>query len=1176
MLTRLLSILFFLFFALSSQAQETPKTLLWRISGNNFTRPSYLYGTMHTADKRVYFLGDSVYNSISFCDGFAMEIDPRESIDTFLNSLESKALNIGYRNSIENSLVKKDSGSYKRKQWELDSAYTKLRQRYYDLSSRDIARLRKAYRQRDRNDMNTTFDLYLFDLAKTQGKIMGGLEDISGRSAMLDEIGNSFDPDLFLKNQRKKYVDVFEWLIVNYTAAELDKLHEFSKLGQTAREISIMLNNRNDIMAKRIDSLGQIRSTFSAVGAAHLPGDSGVINLLIQKGFTVEPVFSTKRIEPGDYKIPKRVHTLISVSDPDSNYIVQMPGKPTELIGITQKLFVKMYKELSNEIMLMCGVYEDGNMNKTLEKEVDEIKTAFRWNDVKLNSTNKITRQGLAGYEINFKGEAGHARLHIFYNNGKTYMFGSGSKNKDSLESIRCKNYMATYVMKLEQQKTEAEMVTFESRDKAFSVALPTRPQKETINGSITHTKEDVTLFSSIDTKKKISYLVLLKEPFKGYYNDFDSSLFTQTTNDILKGVSVLNIAEENVMLDNYPALKIRIRAMADAKIQVIYCVLVMRHNRLYNLTARGLAVSGNELLFDNFINSFKFLPYQATLFQQQAGGNNLFTAMSPSPIRVLKNKIAGAGNRTDYYAYDSSTAMSYGITAIGFHKYYWASDATTLLDEYAQIHFDDRSAVNNVFDKDSLVYKKNVLNGNTAGRELLLKTITNNIYSRVRIMHYADSVFVINIKGNKELVTNSDADNFFSSFRFTKENTATTAFTAKTDLLIKDLQAADSEKSKHAADILNNGFKFPKEDLSKVLEAFTFDYSRVNSNGHNIPKLLSQMISAHAGDELFAYIKTNYPLLKGKREDIRMLMLNILSAANDQQAYLLLKNFLLTDSPVSGEYTTTLNNFSRFPQMASTLFPDLAIKLKDDKLALVVMDLANMLIDSNELQYSSIAEYDADIIRIAKKIFIDYREHNSENYQLPHIKAVLQLLAKINQKQSRSMLKDFLELQNYNLSLQVILAQVKNNYAVSDEIIDGFCNTPERRILLYDEFIKISKQSFFKGQYASQKAFAEAFTIMYTSNEIENTVPKYYELVAIKDATIKNTVSRYYVFKVTCQFRRSTEIFTSVIGPFSTNPGEFSIKEGKELYILYRKPYEANSIDVIFNSFIEQVKKMK
>ncbi len=1158
------------------QAQETPKTLLWRISGNNFAKPCYLYGTMHTADKRVYYLGDSVYSSISFCEGFAMEIDPSDNIDTFINSLESKQLNIDYKEAVENNLVKKDPNYYKRKQWEFDSIYNKLRQRYNDLSSRDIARLRKAYRQRDKNDMNTTFDLYLFDIAKTQGKTMGGLEDIAGRSALLDELGNTFDPELFLKNQRKKYVDVFEWMIVNYTAAELDKLHEFSKLGETARHLSLMLYNRNDIMAKRIDSLGKIRSTFCAVGAAHLPGDSGVISLLRKKGFTVEPVFSSKKIEPGDYKINKQLNTLISISDPDSNYIVQMPGKPTDLTAITNKLFVKTYKELSNEIMLMCGVHEDGNINKTIDKETEEIKRFFSWNDVKLYAVNKINRQSQDGYEMNFKSPAGYIKMHIFSKSGKTYMFAVGSKNRDSLESVRCENFMATYKINLNKQQVETEMISFVSPGKAFSVSMPTQPKKETIDGAVTYTKEDVTFFSSVDMKKKISYLVLIKEPFKGYFNDFDSTIFTQTINEVLKGVSLKNMAEENVLLDNYPALKVKIRGEVDGKTNVIYTILTLRHNRLYNLTARGLAVPGNELLFDNFFNSFKFLPYLKTVFENRTGGNGLFSVMSPSPINILQNNISGLKKRTDYYAFDNSNAMSYGITAFGLDKYYYADKKTSLLNDFVRIHFNDSLAINNISGSDSLIYKINVLNGNIEGRELLLKTLVNNSYSRLRIMHYADSVFVINIKGAKEIVTNDNADNFFNSFRFTNETFTTSAFTSKTDLLIKDLQSADSSKSKAAAEALKNGFKFPAGDLHKVLNAFLYNYNTVNSNGYNVPVLLSQTMVPYAGDELFNFIKTNYPALSSKNEQLRMLMINILTATNNQQAYHILKGILLNDPPAADDYTIALSNFSRLPDMAASLFPEISIKLKDDNLAAVVLELANMLIDSNKIQYSTLLEYEDDINRLAKKLLKKYRDNNNENFQLPHISALLQMLAKSNQKQSKALLTDFLELNNNNLSIMTIVAMAKNNQSVSSQFIDQLCKTPGRRIELYDELAKIGKQSFFKGEFANQRSFADAFAGFYTNNEIDQNTPKYYDIVAIKDAAIKNKVSRFYIYKVTCQFRRSTEIFTCIIGTFSTDLSDYSIKEGKELYILYRKTFDPNSIDKLFNDFIDQVKQMK
>ncbi|MPZ10814.1 MAG: hypothetical protein GEU89_11470 [Kiloniellaceae bacterium] len=48
-----------------------------------------------------------------------------------------------------------------------------------------------------------------------------------------------------------------------------------------------LLNDRNRIMVERILPLMQRGSTFVGVGAAHLPGEQGILRLLEQRGFTV-------------------------------------------------------------------------------------------------------------------------------------------------------------------------------------------------------------------------------------------------------------------------------------------------------------------------------------------------------------------------------------------------------------------------------------------------------------------------------------------------------------------------------------------------------------------------------------------------------------------------------------------------------------------------------------------------------------------------------------------------------------------------------------------------------------------------------------------------------------------------------------------------------------------------
>ena len=52
----------------------------------------------------------------------------------------------------------------------------------------------------------------------------------------------------------------------------------------------ILLFNRNQKWVEKLDGLLPGRSMLVAVGAGHLPGKKGVINLLREAGYTVTPV----------------------------------------------------------------------------------------------------------------------------------------------------------------------------------------------------------------------------------------------------------------------------------------------------------------------------------------------------------------------------------------------------------------------------------------------------------------------------------------------------------------------------------------------------------------------------------------------------------------------------------------------------------------------------------------------------------------------------------------------------------------------------------------------------------------------------------------------------------------------------------------------------------------------
>ena len=80
----------------------------------------------------------------------------------------------------------------------------------------------------------------------------------------------------------------FEDMVRLYINGELDSLLVMSEEAKMPPQFNqILLTDRNLRMAERIAKMIQKESHFIAIGALHLPGEQGVINLLRKKGFTL-------------------------------------------------------------------------------------------------------------------------------------------------------------------------------------------------------------------------------------------------------------------------------------------------------------------------------------------------------------------------------------------------------------------------------------------------------------------------------------------------------------------------------------------------------------------------------------------------------------------------------------------------------------------------------------------------------------------------------------------------------------------------------------------------------------------------------------------------------------------------------------------------------------------------
>ena len=93
-----------------------------------------------------------------------------------------------------------------------------------------------------------------------------------------------------MSGAEKEFAEMME----AYNNQDLEKLDAFIKKGEDGlgQYENILLYNRNKNWVKKLKPIMSERSVTIAVGAGHLPGDKGLIDLLRKEGYTVKPVMN--------------------------------------------------------------------------------------------------------------------------------------------------------------------------------------------------------------------------------------------------------------------------------------------------------------------------------------------------------------------------------------------------------------------------------------------------------------------------------------------------------------------------------------------------------------------------------------------------------------------------------------------------------------------------------------------------------------------------------------------------------------------------------------------------------------------------------------------------------------------------------------------------------------------
>jgi len=275
-------------------------TLLWKISGNGLKEPSYLYGTMHTGDDRVFRLQDSAMIDFDKVSVFAMEIN-MDSVDNMSMANDMKLPEDQNLKDLLGEADYKLAGKYTMKQAGIPIFLLATVKPIY------VWLLILQGKQSKKEDV---LDVFYFKLAKKENKRIIGLEKAEDQMKLLTNV--PVDKQVALLKEGihnfKELTASMNETTLDYTDADLNKL-----LAETETDTSMGNNfmedfiiKRNRVMTNGIENVIRTNaSLFTAVGAAHLPGKKGVINLLKEDGYTVSPVLSKNFLKAKDVK--KRV-----------------------------------------------------------------------------------------------------------------------------------------------------------------------------------------------------------------------------------------------------------------------------------------------------------------------------------------------------------------------------------------------------------------------------------------------------------------------------------------------------------------------------------------------------------------------------------------------------------------------------------------------------------------------------------------------------------------------------------------------------------------------------------------------------------------------------------------------------------------------------------------------------
>lgn len=267
--------------------KQLDNTLLWQISGKDLKRSSYLYGTMHVLCAEDAAVSDNLKLAIKNADQIYFELD-MDNMGEMLGAMKYLRMNDGQK--LSELLTKEEYAKvedyFKQHAVPLPLAMMNRFKPYF-ISSLIGEQMMSCEQKNGMEEL-------IMRESRAYQKEIKGLETTRFQASIFDSIPYEKQAKDLVSyiDSIDSYKKVTMEMVQVYREQNLERMDSLMHKSDPGMDeyMDILLYGRNRHWVDQMPEIMTGKCILFAVGAGHLPGEQGVINLLRKKGYKVTPM----------------------------------------------------------------------------------------------------------------------------------------------------------------------------------------------------------------------------------------------------------------------------------------------------------------------------------------------------------------------------------------------------------------------------------------------------------------------------------------------------------------------------------------------------------------------------------------------------------------------------------------------------------------------------------------------------------------------------------------------------------------------------------------------------------------------------------------------------------------------------------------------------------------------